>query len=303
MMWLYCSSGAGGGPPKFPAGRGGGEREYSLTLFLWLKHTDLQHRSRQICLFRGIPPLDKRMRQLLQEANGPRSFDRNREDSAACCQRRGGKTSSVGCGSKNRNSKMACPGKWKHGPKPAVCPSCFILSHTLFATREGGRPSFNFADSWVPPAPSLLPGRVAQVESRPGPPFSMNDDMFSKLCPGACFCVQEISAFPCYVPLDTPQAGGQAHWGEFQTSHSHRQITQPRKVQKAPLNWDNHSSGFIDPRLSLLPFAEINIVYLPLLVLKGIYHYMLVGLGGEKANGGLALYFLQSRRQGRSGLQ
>ena len=23
---------------------------------------------------------------------------------------------------------MGCPGKWKHGPKPAVCPSCFILS-------------------------------------------------------------------------------------------------------------------------------------------------------------------------------
>ena len=22
------------------------------------------------------------------------------------------------------------PGKWKHGPKPAVCPSCFILSHS-----------------------------------------------------------------------------------------------------------------------------------------------------------------------------
>ena len=22
------------------------------------------------------------------------------------------------------------PGKWKHGPKPAVCPSCLILSHT-----------------------------------------------------------------------------------------------------------------------------------------------------------------------------
>ena len=29
-----------------------------------------------------------------------------------------------GCGSKNQNSKMGCPGKWKHGPTPAVCPSC-----------------------------------------------------------------------------------------------------------------------------------------------------------------------------------
>ena len=36
-----------------------------------------------------------------------------------------------GGGSKKiRNSKMGCPGKWKHGPKPAVCPSCLILSHT-----------------------------------------------------------------------------------------------------------------------------------------------------------------------------
>ena len=32
---------------------------------------------------------------------------------------------------KTRNSKMGCPeGKWKHGPKSAVCPSCLILSHT-----------------------------------------------------------------------------------------------------------------------------------------------------------------------------
>ena len=26
--------------------------------------------------------------------------------------------------------KMGCPGKWKHGPKPAVCPSCLIWSHS-----------------------------------------------------------------------------------------------------------------------------------------------------------------------------
>ena len=39
---------------------------------------------------------------------------------------------SFGGGSKDRNSKMGCPGKWKHGPKPAVCPSCLILSHTQF---------------------------------------------------------------------------------------------------------------------------------------------------------------------------
>ena len=39
---------------------------------------------------------------------------------------------SYGCGSKHRNSKMGCPGNWKHGPKPAVCPSDrLILSHTL----------------------------------------------------------------------------------------------------------------------------------------------------------------------------
>ena len=42
-----------------------------------------------------------------------------------------------GCGSKNRNSKMACPGKRKHGPKPAVCPSDrLILSHTQMDFRE-----------------------------------------------------------------------------------------------------------------------------------------------------------------------
>ena len=39
-----------------------------------------------------------------------------------------------GCGSENRY-KMACPGKWKHGlQKPAVCPSCLILSHTQMET-------------------------------------------------------------------------------------------------------------------------------------------------------------------------
>ena len=27
-------------------------------------------------------------------------------------------------------TKMGCPGKWKHGPKPAVCPSWLILSHS-----------------------------------------------------------------------------------------------------------------------------------------------------------------------------
>ena len=27
-------------------------------------------------------------------------------------------------------TKMGWPGKWKHGPKPAVCPSWLILSHT-----------------------------------------------------------------------------------------------------------------------------------------------------------------------------
>ena len=47
-----------------------------------------------------------------------------------------------GGGSKNRNSKMACPGKWKHGPKPAVCLSCLILSHTHFVKRTPMMPSF-----------------------------------------------------------------------------------------------------------------------------------------------------------------
>ena len=29
------------------------------------------------------------------------------------------------------------PGKWKHGPKPAVCPSCIILSHRRVGERKG----------------------------------------------------------------------------------------------------------------------------------------------------------------------
>ena len=37
----------------------------------------------------------------------------------------------IGCGSKS-GYQMACPGKWKHGPNPAVCPSCLTLSHTHF---------------------------------------------------------------------------------------------------------------------------------------------------------------------------
>ena len=49
-----------------------------------------------------------------------------------------------GCGSKIRNSTMGCPiGKWKHGPKPAVCPpSWLILSHkhTTKHNRQTDRP-------------------------------------------------------------------------------------------------------------------------------------------------------------------
>ena len=33
-------------------------------------------------------------------------------------------------------TKMGCPGKWKHGPKPAVCPSYLILSHTHMGTNR-----------------------------------------------------------------------------------------------------------------------------------------------------------------------
>ena len=46
-----------------------------------------------------------------------------------------------GCGSRNRNSKMGYPGKWKHRPKPAVCPSD-RLSHTQI--RCFTRPSLTF---------------------------------------------------------------------------------------------------------------------------------------------------------------
>ena len=39
---------------------------------------------------------------------------------------------------KTEITKMGCPGKWKHGPKPAVCPSDrFILSHTHVNWWEG----------------------------------------------------------------------------------------------------------------------------------------------------------------------
>ena len=33
---------------------------------------------------------------------------------------------------KPESQNGASPGKWNHGPKPAVCPSCLILSHTHF---------------------------------------------------------------------------------------------------------------------------------------------------------------------------
>ena len=52
----------------------------------------------------------------------------------SCSLRR---NSSDGCGSTNRNSKMGCPDKWKHGPKPAVCPSRLILSHTHMCSVRG----------------------------------------------------------------------------------------------------------------------------------------------------------------------
>ena len=38
-------------------------------------------------------------------------------------------SSAYGCGSKTAIPKWNS-GKWKHGPKPAVCPSCLILSHS-----------------------------------------------------------------------------------------------------------------------------------------------------------------------------
>ena len=52
----------------------------------------------------------------------------------------------TGCGSQNRNSKMGHPiGKWKHGPRPAVCPpDRFILIATPIwgsdCFFEGGEP-------------------------------------------------------------------------------------------------------------------------------------------------------------------
>ena len=44
-----------------------------------------------------------------------------------------------------------CPGKWKHGPKPAVCPSCLILSHTHFwlENRTPAKNIFVFVFAWL----------------------------------------------------------------------------------------------------------------------------------------------------------
>ena len=39
--------------------------------------------------------------------------------------------------SENRKTKMGCPiAKWNHGPKPAVCPCCLILSHTQLGVAQ-----------------------------------------------------------------------------------------------------------------------------------------------------------------------
>ena len=46
-----------------------------------------------------------------------------------------------GRGSKRRNSKMGCPGKWKRRPTPVVCPSCSILSTQMSTLWEVARRS------------------------------------------------------------------------------------------------------------------------------------------------------------------
>ena len=56
-------------------------------------------------------------------------------------------------GLKKRNSKMGCPGEWKHGPKPAVCPSYLILSHTQVVPgklRDAKQTSVAFRSDRVP---------------------------------------------------------------------------------------------------------------------------------------------------------
>ena len=45
---------------------------------------------------------------------------------------------SDGCGSKNRKSKMACPGQWKPGlPNLRFAPSCFILEPRIRMVSKG----------------------------------------------------------------------------------------------------------------------------------------------------------------------
>ena len=61
----------------------------------------------------------------------------------------------VAVAQKTRNSKMGCPGKWKHGPKPAVCPSCLILSHTHMSAIRGQQIRQSWESSRNPTSPPL----------------------------------------------------------------------------------------------------------------------------------------------------
>ena len=74
------------------------------------------------------------------------------------------------------------PGKWKHGPTPAVCPSCLILSHTHKDKKQlgahcgpcqGGLPDTSSA--------TQLPTSV-QPPNRRDPPKRTRTDIRDPLC-------------------------------------------------------------------------------------------------------------------------
>ena len=76
-----------------------------------------------------------------------------------------------GCGSKNRYQWN--PGKWTHGPKPAVCPSC-LLSSTHLTHETPGAWHLIFFLTWArgrssPPCPGRASSKWRTTAGRPSP--------------------------------------------------------------------------------------------------------------------------------------
>ena len=75
-----------------------------------------------------------------------------------------------GDSSQNRNPKMG-PGKWKHGPKPAVCPGSLSLSHIYILVGlpfcSSSRPQNRYTPSEQQPQPPRLTWRTKSSLSSP----------------------------------------------------------------------------------------------------------------------------------------